>query len=35
MEEQEIISSEQELRMRAFNDATLKVEAEKERQAKK
>ena len=34
MEEQEIISSEQELRMRAFNDATLKVEAEKERQAK-
>ena len=27
-------SSEQELRMRAFNDATLKVEAEKERQAK-
>lgn len=34
MEEQEIISSEQELRTRAFNDATLKVEAEKERQAK-
>ncbi|WP_262503089.1 ATP-binding protein [Prevotella scopos] len=34
MDEQEIISSEQELRMRAFNDATLKVEAEKERQAK-
>ena len=34
MEEQEIISSEQELRLRAFNDATLKVEAEKERQAK-
>ena len=34
MEEQEIISSEQELRMRAFNDATLKVDAEKERQAK-
>ena len=34
MEEQEIISSEQELRTRAFNDATLKVDAEKERQAK-
>ena len=34
MEEQEIISNEQELRTRAFNDATLKVEAEKERQAK-
>lgn len=34
MEEQEIISSEQELRTRAFNDATLKVEDEKERQAK-
>ena len=34
MEEQEIISSEQELRTRAFNDTTLKVEAEKERQAK-
>lgn len=34
MEEQEIISSEQELRTRAFNDATLKVEAEKEKQAK-
>ena len=34
MEEQEIISNEQELRTRAFNDATLKVEAEKERRAK-
>lgn len=34
MEEQEIILSEQELRTRAFNDATLKVETEKERQAK-